>query len=77
MEDKLDRRREDSEIHFSSVRGGPVNFGHTIAFDSAADCIKISHEARCRDGYALGAVKAAEWLAEKKGYFEMNDFLNL
>lgn len=76
VEDKLDRRREDNEIHFSSVRGGLVNFGHTIGFDSAADRILITHEARCRDGYALGAVKAAEWLKGKKGFFGMEDFLN-
>lgn len=76
VEEKLDRKREPNEIHFSSVRGGPVNFGHTIGFDSAADTITISHAARNRDGYALGAVKAAEWLADKKGYFEMKDFLN-
>lgn len=75
VEEKLDRRREMNEIHFSSVRGGPVNFGHTIGFDSAADRILISHEARCRDGYALGAVKAAEWLVGKKGFFGMEDFL--
>ena len=75
VEDKLDRKREPNEIHFSSVRGGMVNFGHTIGFDSAADRITITHEARCRDGYALGAVKAAEWLKGKKGYFEMEDFL--
>lgn len=77
VEEKLDRRREDNEIHFSSVRGGAVNFEHTIAFDSAADRISLKHEARCRDGYALGAVKAAEWLKGKRGYHEMNDFLNL
>lgn len=76
VEDKLDRKREMNEIHFSSVRGGLVNFGHTIGFDSAADRITITHEARCRDGYALGAVKAAEWIVGKKGYFEMEDFLN-
>lgn len=76
VEEKLDRKREPNEIHFSSVRGGLVNFGHTIGFDSAADRILITHEARCRDGYALGAVKAAEWLVGKKGYFEMEDFLN-
>lgn len=75
VEEKLDRRREPHEIHFSSVRGGLVNFGHTIGFDSAADTITVSHAARSRDGYALGAVKAAEWLAGKKGYFEMGDFL--
>ena len=76
VEEKLDRKREMNEIHFSSVRGGLVNFGHTIGFDSAADRITITHEARCRDGYALGAVKAAEWLKGKIGYFEMEDFLN-
>ena len=64
-----------NEIHFSSVRGGLVNFGHTVGFDSPADRILITHEARCRDGYALGAVKAAEWLAGQKGFFEMEDFL--
>ena len=72
----MDRKREDIEIHFSSLRGGPVNFEHTVGFDSAADTIKITHSARSRDGYALGAVKAAEWLNGKKGYFEMWDFLN-
>lgn len=76
VEEKLDRKRMDNEIHFSSVRGGAVNFGHTIGFDSPADTITISHAARNRDGYALGAVKAAEWLEGKKGYFEMKDFLN-
>ena len=75
VEDKLDRRREMNEIHFSSVRGGLVNFGHTVGFDSPADRILITHEARCRDGYALGAVKAAEWLVGKKGFFGMEDFL--
>lgn len=75
VEDKLDRKREDSEIHFSSVRGGPVNFGHTIGFDSAADRILLTHEARSRDGYALGAVKAAEWLSGKKGFYSMEDFM--
>ena len=78
FEEKLDRKREDNEIHFSSVRGGSVNFAHTIALDSAADKILISHEARNRDGYALGAVKAAEWLSKKDlGFYTMKDFLNL
>ncbi|MEK7673120.1 MAG: 4-hydroxy-tetrahydrodipicolinate reductase [Patescibacteria group bacterium] len=75
VEDKLDRRREENEIHFSSVRGGLINFGHTIGFDSPADRILITHEARCRDGYALGAVKAAEWLVGKEGFFGMEHFM--
>jgi 4-hydroxy-tetrahydrodipicolinate reductase len=72
---KLDRKIEKDEFHFASVRGGPVNFEHTIGFDSEADCITIKHAARNRQGYALGAVLAAIWLHDKKGYFEMDDFL--
>src|SRR3989338_1469642 len=75
VEDKLDRKGADSEIHFSSVRGGAVNFGHTIGFDSAADRVLITHEARNRDGYALGAVKAAEWIVGKKGLYGMDEYL--
>lgn len=77
IDEKLDRKRTDNEIHFSSLRGGPVNFAHTIGFDSAADTITISHNARNRDGYALGAVKAAEWVFRKHGFFSMNDFLDI
>lgn len=76
LEEKLDRKRTDSEIHFSSVRGGLVNFGHTIGFDSAADRILVTHEARNRDGYALGAIKAAEWLMGKSGWYSMDDYLD-
>ncbi len=76
IEEKLDRKREPNEIHFSSLRGGLVNFAHTIGFDSEADTITISHAARNRDGYALGAVIGAEWLKGKSGYFEMSDFFN-
>ena len=74
--DKLDRKIEPEEIHFSSTRGGPVNFSHTIGFDSSSDTITLNHSARDRNGYAEGAILAAEWLADKKGLFNMNDFLN-
>ena len=77
VDEKLNRRREPHEIHFSSVRGGLVNFGHTVGFDSAADTITLSHSARNRDGYALGAIKAAEWLKGKRGFFGMEDFLQI
>jgi len=74
--DKLDRKINDNEIHFSSTRGGVINFGHTIGFDSESDTITITHSARDRGGYALGAIKAAEWLYGKKGFYGMDDFLN-
>jgi len=76
VEDRLERKIEPAELHFASVRAGAVNFGHTIGFDSAADRITITHEARCRDGYALGAVKAAEWLVgQPVGFYGMEEFL--
>lgn len=74
--DKLDRKIEPEEIHFSSTRGGPVNFSHTIGFDSNSDTITLNHSARDRNGYAEGAIKGAEWLQGKKGLFNMDDFLN-
>lgn len=78
VEDALQRKIEAHELHFSSTRGGLVNFGHTIGFDSAADCIEIKHTARNRDGYALGTVKAAEWLANQaSGFYSMDDFLRM
>lgn len=72
----LNRKIEPNEIHLSSTRGGPINFSHTIGFDSASDTITIIHNARDRGGYALGAIKAAEWLKGKKGLYNMEDFLN-
>ncbi len=74
--DKLDRKINPNEIHFSSTRGGPVNFSHTLGFDSASDTITLTHNARDRGGYALGSIKGAEWLEGKKGFFNMKDFLN-
>ncbi len=77
VEDRLCRKIEPEEIHFSSTRGGPVNFSHTIGLDSAADTITITHTARDRSGYALGAVKAAEWLIGKHGFYSMEDFIQI
>jgi len=76
VEEKLDRKIADDEIHFSSTRGGLVNFGHMIGFDSASDVIKIEHCARNRDGYALGTIKCAEWLkAQEPGFYTMENYL--
>ena len=74
--EKLDRKIEADELHFASIRGGSVPGTHVIGFDSAADSIELKHEARSRAGFALGAVLAAEWIKGKKGFFEVNDFMN-
>ena len=77
VEHDLQRKIEDDEFHFSSTRGGMVNFGHTVAFDSPSDVIEIKHSARNRNAYALGTIKAAEWLSiQSPGFYEMDDFLS-
>ena len=50
---------------------------HEIMYESAIDNIKIVHEAKNRDGFALGALKAAEWIRNKKGIFSMQDVLSI
>ena len=50
---------------------------HEIMYESAIDNIKIVHEAKSRDGFALGALKAAEWIKNKNGIFSMQDVLSI
>lgn len=73
--EKLDRRIEDEELHIASVRGGHIPGIHRVYMDSPADTIEVSHSARSRDGFALGAVMAVEWLHGKKGFFTVDDFI--
>ncbi len=63
-------------LHFASVRAGNIPGTHTVLFDSVADTLEITHTARNREGFALGAVIAAEWLVHKKGFFTIDDVMN-
>ena len=72
---RMDRRIEPEELHFASVRGGSIPGIHTVLLDSAVDTVEIRHTARNRNGLALGAVMAAEWLLDKKGFFQVEDFI--
>lgn len=72
----LDRKRDDSEIHLSSTRGGYIPGTHLVMFDSPCDTIELKHTARNRDGFAYGAVAAAQWIAGKKGFFSVNDMFS-
>jgi 4-hydroxy-tetrahydrodipicolinate reductase len=73
--EKLDRRIEADELHIASVRGGSIPGIHTVLLDSPADTIEVRHTARNRSGFALGAVLAAEWVADKQGFFQVEDFI--
>ncbi len=64
------------KLNMTAVRTGSVPGKHTIMFDSPYDTITLCHEARNRGGFAKGAVQAAEWLAGKRGFFEIDDFIN-
>lgn len=67
----------DSSFEIESVREGEVPGTHIINYNSEIDSIEIKHEAHNRNGFAFGAVLAAEWINNKKGIFSMNDVLNL
>ena len=77
----LDRRPEPEELHFPSLRIGAVPGQHSLFFDSSADTIEISHTARNREGFALGAIRAAQWLASpgpsgtRRGIFTVDEML--
>lgn len=58
---------------FSSIRCGSIPGTHTVIFDSPCDTISISHEARNREGFATGAIMAAEWLLGKQGIYTFAD----
>ncbi len=66
-----------NEIHIEAKRIENVPGTHSIFYDSEVDQIEIKHTAHSREGFALGAVIAAEWLVGKKGVFTMKDVLGL
>lgn len=60
----------------AATRAGSIPGTHRLGFDSAADQILLEHTARSREGFALGAIKAAEWIVGKKGFYEFTDVLD-
>jgi 4-hydroxy-tetrahydrodipicolinate reductase len=62
-------------IDASSNRAGAHPGTHEIGFDSAADTITLRHAARSREGFARGALKAAQWIPGKKGVFEFSEVI--
>jgi 4-hydroxy-tetrahydrodipicolinate reductase len=67
----------DGQIHIEAKRIENVPGTHTVFYDSDVDQIEIKHTAHNREGFALGAVIAAEWLCNKKGIYTMKDVLSL
>ena len=62
-------------IDVNSNRAGAHPGTHEIGFDSAADTITLRHAARSREGFARGALKAAQWIVGRKGFYEFSEVL--
>ena len=71
---KLNTSAKD-ELNITALREEDVKGTHTVSYHSEIDTITMTHEAHSRDGFALGAILAAEWLLNKKGIFTMKDVL--
>jgi 4-hydroxy-tetrahydrodipicolinate reductase len=80
---KIDRKsvwvkeneKTPNELGIKSIREGLIPGIHTIRYESEVDSIEITHNAKSREGLALGAVVAAEYTKGKKGFLGMNDML--
>ena len=67
--------KDSTPLSFASVRSGCIPGTHSLIFDSPVDTITLTHEARNREGFASGALHAAEWIKGKKGIYTMDDLI--
>ena len=73
---KLDRKIEPNELQIASIRSGSIPGTHVVGFDSTSDTIELKHIARNREGFALGAIMAAQWIKNKNGFYTINDVMD-
>ena len=63
------------EFSVSATRAGNIPGTHRVGFDGPADQVLLEHTARSREGFAAGALMAAEWIVGKKGFYEFTDVI--
>jgi 4-hydroxy-tetrahydrodipicolinate reductase len=68
---------DPGELDIISKRINPAAGTHIVRYTSEVDDIEIRHTAHSRKGFASGALTAAEWIRDKKGFFTMKDVLGL
>lgn len=73
----LGEKTSEENIPITAKRIPNIPGTHSVWYDSKVDSIEIKHTANSREGFALGAVVAAEWILGKKGVFSMKDVLNI
>jgi 4-hydroxy-tetrahydrodipicolinate reductase len=74
--ERMKKSGYDRRIDSGSNRAGAHPGTHEIGFDSPDDTITIRHSARGRDGFSRGALRAAQWIAGKKGFYEFREIVN-
>lgn len=68
---------EATQLPITAIRSKDVKGTHTVSYQSSIDTLSIKHEAHSREGFALGALLAAEWLQDKKGIYSMKNVLGI
>jgi 4-hydroxy-tetrahydrodipicolinate reductase len=74
---KWSLQHEQNSLHINSIRKENVTGTHIVSWQNEIDKIEIKHEAFSRKGFAMGALLAAQWIIGKKGFFTMNDVLEI
>ncbi len=64
------------DFSISATRAGHIPGTHRVGFDGAADQILLEHTTRSREGFASGAILAAEWIVGRKGFYEFTDVMD-
>jgi 4-hydroxy-tetrahydrodipicolinate reductase len=77
IEGRLRAAGYTADLPIASTRAGAIPGTHTLGFDAASETITLTHQARDRAAFARGALVAARWVLGKRGWFTMNDVLNL
>ncbi len=75
VSESLNRPIAPEELHLLSGRAGHFPGTHSVIFDSAADSVELVHRARSRVGFAVGALLAAEWIQQRKGFYTFSQVL--
>ena len=69
-------QQSDHKIEITSLREGDTVGMHLVALDSPNDTILLTHDAKSRRGFAEGAVRAAEWIKGKSGFYEFRNVID-
>ncbi len=66
----------DDALNIAASRGGNITGIHTVYLDSLSDTIELKHSAKNRSGFAYGALLAAEWIADKQGFYSFDEVMD-